>query len=434
MQPPPLDSVPLSSSPSPASAPIASPATEPLRRPVPRPFLERVGRALLVRLLAPYASLLVERFAFPFAALSASAQIDRVQVSALWDLLSTAPPELSELRDDLLAIADAATHAGHEVLARDGASVLDPDLGAEDCAATAYLDHRAIFERARPQTAGQAQTKSFASFRASAGRALPRDPACAATFIRRMREELVLRSRSDHFHVHEWRSGAERHFEIVYGKLVSARDVIGKAQAGGPHEITAQVTDRATERTHAVFHEDTRDLDIAGYDWMKELIRRNFGEAYFGSEAHFQANETVTLAPLAALDVALSSEGIPALRKVELQEIWIDLGGDDGAWVAAGARSDTTKGAAAGYALRAIGEGKGAEAVFLLHLASRTRPVKLKIALPRKLEFDRRDPRVVRIVRDWCVARGFITMPNQEPAGNGTGRDPAPGATDAEPS
>jgi hypothetical protein len=97
---------------------------------------------------------------------------------------------------------------------------------------------------------------------------------------------------------------------------------------------------------------------------------------------------------------------------VELQELWIDLGGDTGTWVAVGARNDCLKSAAADYAIRALSVGKVAEATFHLSLVNRTRPIQLKISAPRRIDFDRREARVVRIVRDWVVARGFMPMPD----------------------
>jgi hypothetical protein len=407
------DAIPAASTP----APVPGAAPDAPRRPVPRQFLERVSRPLLARLLSEYAHALVSTHAFPLDALAASPQTDRTHVETLWHLLGAPPADLVPLRDDLLAIADVATSAGHELLlAHDTNRVLDRELGAEDCAATARLQHRALFDTARPQAAGQAQTKSFASFQSATPRALPNDTACRAAFERRMGQELDARGRTAYFRMHESRSGSERHMELVYGRLASARDLLGKSQSGAVHDVTAQVTDRTTERAHAVFHDDTLILDVAGYDWMKELVRRVLGETYFASAAHFQGDETITLAPLADLAAALSGDGVPGLKKVELQELWLDLGGDSGAWVAVGARGDCMKGASASYALTALADGKPAEATFHLHLAGRARPLKLKLVPPRRLDFDRRDARVVRIVRDWVVGRGFMSTPDPRDA------------------
>jgi hypothetical protein len=206
--------------------------------------------------------------------------------------------------------------------------------------------------------------------------------------------------------------------ELVYGRLASARDLIGKTGNAG-HDVTAQVTDRTSERAHAVFHDDTLRLDVAGYDWMKELVRRVLGETHFAAATHFQGDETITLAPLADLGAALSADEIPGLKKVELQELWIDLGGENGAWVAVGARGDCMKGASSDYVARALSDGASSEATFLLHLTTRARPLKLKLVPPRRLEFDRRDARVVRVVRDWVVGRGFMSVPDHLRANNG---------------
>ena len=337
------------------------------------------------------------------------------EFEALWTLLSAPPPDLVALHDDLLAVADVATPAGHEVLlARDDARALDRELSAEDCAVMARLEHAALFDAARPQVAGQAQTKSFASFQSKSPRPFLASAARDAEFDRRMSIELDARGRSTHFQRHTWRSGTELHMELVYGRLSSARDLIAKVGQSGDravHAITAQVTDRTTERAHAVFHDDTFRLDVAGYDWMKELVRRVFSEAYFDSAQHFEGDETITLAPLVDLGVALSTAGVPGLDKVELQELWIDLGGEKGDWIAVGARGNCMGGTVGGYARRALSEGRPCEATFLLTLKARPRPLKLKLVPPRKMEFDRRSPLVVRLVRDWVVASGFMSLP-----------------------
>ncbi len=414
---------PLSPPPAAPPAPDARPlwqeprphSPEPLRRPVPRQFLERVARPLLARLLSDHASALEARLAFPLAALAASTQTDRTHVESLWHLLSAPPPELVPLREDLLTVADVATPGCHEaLLARDVARVLDEELGAEDCAAIARLDHRPLFDSVRPQAAGQAQAKSFASFQAASPRALPGDRAHAAAFKTQMSKELAARGRSDFFQMHEWRSGTELHMELVFGRLAAARDLLGRTGAretGAGHAVTAQVTDRTTERAHAVFHDDTLRLDVAGQEWMKELVRRVFGEAWFGSAAHFEGNEALTLAPLVDLAATLSVDGVPGLTKVELQELWITLEGTGWIGIGVGARGSCLLGATAPYVTRGLTDGAPSEACLSLWLAGRTRPVKLKLVAPQRLEFDRRDARVVRVVRDWLVARRFLTMP-----------------------
>jgi hypothetical protein len=199
------------------------------------------------------------------------------------------------LHDDLTAVSDVATPPAHEILlSHDAARVLDPDLGDEDCAAIAFVDHRALFDAAHPQAAS-AQTRSFATFASKNPRPLPDDPdgTHRATFIRMMSEELDARARSDHFRMHEHRSGVERHRELVYGRLSATRDLLGKTNgATTTHDVTAVTTDRTTERARAIFHDDTMRLDAAGPDWFEELVRRVHGVAYFGSASHFEGDET----------------------------------------------------------------------------------------------------------------------------------------------
>jgi hypothetical protein len=385
------------------------PPPPPVLRPIPLVFLERISRPLLVRLLSPHSAALA-RLGFPLSALEASAQTERAHVTTLWHLLSTAPPDLAPLHEALLAMADLATHGGHELLlSRDSARILDREISAEDCAVTAYLEHRALFDTARPQS-GQSQTKTFASFESKTPRPLPDAATHAAAFAKGMAEALEKRGRSNHFRTHEWRSGHERHLEMRYGRLASARDLLGKTGDGAVHEVTAQVTDRSTESAHAVFHDDTMHLDVAGPDWVKDLVRRVFGEAYFGTGAHFKDDGTLTLAPLACIETALATHGVPGLNRVELQQATVDL--EDGSgWIAVGGKNSCRNGAVGGYALRALSDGRAVDAVFHLFIAGRTRPLTLKVVLPTKLDFERRDPRIVRIVREWAVAAGYMRLP-----------------------
>ena len=385
------------------------PSPPPLARPIPLVFLERLSRPILVRLLAPHSPALLAH-SFPLATLAAAAQTERTEVTALWRLLSSPPPDLAPLHDSLLTLADLATHSAHEILlSRDTARVLDHELGAEDCTAIAFLDYRALFDSLRPH-AGQSQTKAFASFEPTSPRPLPGDPAHAAAFARSMSEALLARGRSDYFRTHEWQSGNERHLELRYGRLAATNDLLGKTESGAGHDVTAQVTYRTPERAHAVFHDDTMRLDVAGPDWVKELVRRIFGEAFFGSGEHFKEGGTITLAPLRNLEAALSTHGVPGLSHVELQKIWIDLGdgsGGIGVW----GKSSCRNGLAGDYVLRALSDGGACEATFHLFLVGKTRPLTLTIVAPTKLVFERGNPRVARIVREWVVAAGYMRLP-----------------------
>jgi hypothetical protein len=230
--------------------------------------------------------------------------------------------------------------------------------------------------------------------------------------MRLMADALDARGRTRIFTMHEHQSGHERHMELVYGRLSSTRDVVGKED--GTHKVTGQITDRSTERAFAIFHDDTMTLDVAGPDWMKELVRRTFGEAYFGKASHFAGDEMLTLEPLRDLAAGLSTRDVPGLNSVVLQEVWIDFGA--AGWIAAGARNDCMAGAPGAHALRALADGTPVEARFILSTTVKRRPVMLAIVTPRKLDYDRRDPRVVRIVRDWIAAVGYMRVPEHSHA------------------
>lgn len=395
--------------------------SEVVRSPVPLAYLELVTRALLVRIVARHEAQLAAH-GFSVAALAATEQMDRTRVEALWRLLAATPADLLALHDELTAIADVGREAGHErLLASDRDGVLDHDLGPEDLAAIAFLDHRALFDAARPQTPA-AQTRRFATFPSKTPKPLPEEASRREAFLRLMADALEARGRTRVFKMHEHRIANERHMELVYGRLTATRDVVGKVN--GAHDVTAQVTDRSTERAFAIFHDDTMALDVAGPDWIKELVRRAFGEAYFDAASHFEGDEMLTLEPLRELAGALATHHVPGLKSVTLQEVWIDFRG--AGWLAAGARNDCMAGPPGAYVLRALGDdATPVEATFLLATTAKTRPVKLVIVSPRKLDFDRRNPRVVRIVRDWIVAAGYMRVPEHLRALEDEARDSA---------
>jgi hypothetical protein len=58
-----------------------------------------------------------------------------------------------------------------------------------------------------------------------------------------------------------------------------------------------------------------------------------------------------------------------------------------------------------------LAHGAPVEATFLLKPKARARLATLKVSVPGKLEFARSDPRVVRLVREWLAARGYMKMP-----------------------
>jgi hypothetical protein len=385
-------------------------------RPIPRAFLERVSRALLVRILSPHDAAL-RAHAVSIEALAATEQKDRSQVDALVSLLLASPPELHLLRDDVCAIADVATI--HErLLEKDTDRLLDPELGAEDCAATLFLDRRAKFDEARPHS-GSTEGRVYATFESKSPRALPDDPARHRAFDDAMRAELAGRGRSSLFkrHVAPPR-GAERHMELVYGKVAAAHDLVGKVD-GGSHEITAQVTQRSTERARVVFHDDTLRLDVAGPNWMKEVVRRIFGEAYFDDAEHFHGAEVISLEPLGAgLESALRCDDVPGLDRVTIKQLSVDIGADN--WITATSKNDCQREPAAPWVLKMLAEGAGAEATFILKPKFKPRVTMLKVCTPGKLEFARTDPRVVRVVREWLAARGYMKMPEHMLASEGS--------------
>ncbi len=228
-----------------------------------------------------------------------------------------------------------------------------------------------------------------------------------------MGEELAGRGRSSFFgraRVAAWKDGTWN--SSMGGSPLRATFVAKKEGTG--HRISAQVTDRSTERAlHAVFHDHTFNFDISGYDWFKQLVRRVLGEVYFGSKEHFQWRSAISLDPLLNLAAALSAEGIPGLQRVELQWLAADLGI---AHIEVGTRNDCMKSPGAAYVHRLFADGASPAAAALLLYTSRARPLLLKID-PPKLVFDRRDPRLVKMVYAYLVARGFHVAPRSPRTG-----------------
>jgi hypothetical protein len=382
---------------------LPAPAASPPKRLVPRAFLERVCRARLAHILAPYTELLSTSFSLSLPALAASSESDRAHVHALHDLVNSDDARVpADLRDTLVAIADVATSTGHEALHRhDVDRCLDDELGDETAAAEAYLAHRALFDKVRAQSA-PATIKSFTEYRAASPFDLTADRDVFARAEKHLSAFLVERRGRGDFarFLLSPRLGDETRFDVVYGRLSHTRELVTRKH------VLSNVTDRSTERAYGIFNHATFGIALHGHAWMKDAIRTTLGEVACGAREHFVCDEMITLAPLLNLTEALRCDDVDGLSSVELHSVLV--GFEDGSSSLHCARADVRMKHVAKYVVDAIAQGRAIKAKLYLILAGpKKKRAKLEIAPPGALDYDRRDPELDRIVRALLVARGY---------------------------
>jgi hypothetical protein len=164
----------------------------------------------------------------------------------------------------------------------------------------------------------------------------------------------------------------------------------------------------------AVFHKNTGKLAIdAQFPVEQDFYRQVLGQVFFGDAEHFAVRAVYTGQPLVEEGSAsLSADGIPGLTHVVLKEVKvvsptqkrerIQIGSDNLA-----KRIDSPWG-------RAIFEmGEVRYMRMALTIVSQRRPLVMQIITPNQLKYDRRVG--ADIVREFLLARGFMTLPAHRP-------------------
>jgi hypothetical protein len=390
----------------PPPAPSAHiPSSPPPARPtIRRDFLERLARPLLARVLAPYEADLAAR-GISLASLAASDQDDRRAIRPLHDLLDAPDdPVLLPVADRLASVARVATPGGREALIKlDTAQALPSRLGGEDLAATACLDFPDLFAAVRVGSGSDA-IKGFVLYEGTA----TREPRFEDTHIATTETFLAAWFKSKHrtafCEILIKRRGPERHFEVTHGKAPKTHAVIDETLA------TKIVTQVSTERSYAVYYEETSILAVHALEFIKEGIRRSFGHGFAENVDHFaKATSVLDMAPLRDLTTALTPDAGIGVANVELRAIEVTAADGSSTAFTPIKQADVRLTLQKPLLELALAQ-DGAKVTYVklaVHLGG-ARPLLLEINGARsQLDYDRRDPGAERVLLEWLSARGI---------------------------
>lgn len=198
------------------------------------------------------------------------------------------------------------------------------------------------------------------------------------------------------------------YLEIVHGKRAIARDFIR------PDGLT-QSNDAITERAHARVCKRTGRLSIrAAHASLKDLFRRVLGEIAFGDPDHWRADGTYTLAPFANLDEALRHDDVPGLKGVRLHEIVLgaEEGSGGGFWFP---RHEVRASVWAAFLPMVLAVGAVVEIrlSLLLEVGGGTLVELVVKNGHNRARYEREDPDIERLVREWLLARGIMRLPGE---------------------
>jgi hypothetical protein len=379
---------------------------------LPRVLLERLARPLLARFLAAHAAPFCDAHAFSLAELAASDPRDRVLVHRLFELLhEDVSPALPDPAREWLAILDAlaCTRGGERLIELDAARVLPrAKLGDEDLALTAILEAPELARQAHSllPSEGADGVDGFTEYDPADARTVRFGDAERRQIEALCREELEARDRTRYCAVQVSRESGRLKLEIEYGKRPKTREKVDADTLS-----VAPTTDINTERAHAELDRQTGRLALhAPHPAIKEVLRKILGKVLAGSEAHFTAARVYDLSPFRDLERALQPHGdkllavaihrltlrTPAESEVDLSRARRDL------------RDDAALKTLIAEALT-IGVPVGVK----LYLKILGRRAGLKVELSAKqgrnrLSFNRSDPEIVALVRDYLIARGVL--------------------------
>jgi len=387
-----------------AFAPPPADARLPSAHPAPpRELLERMRRDVLTRVLAPYRAFL-DANGVALDALAATPQDDLSRVSALYAVLaSDAAPPPAPLLETMAALAAVASDAGHERLRMlDKQRMLPQErLGHETLAAIAMLDFPGLFGEVK-LVAKRPGTTALVEFPAKAHKGLPVDPARWSALGRAMASLFAERGRPDHCEPLVTRGARETVIDFVFGRLPQTTERLTESN------LRTQSTDVWTQRTQAFFEHATGNLHVAGYEFVREGIRRLMGEHLFGDADHFQRCDLYSLDALCEdLARALAPDVERGVLGIELREIALRRA--DGVLSTYAHGTCLMRSSVTGEIEEAFRAGAKAEHVKLaVRLVDRKRSVRVEITPPRRLDVPRGDEAVLGLVRDVLVRRRLL--------------------------
>jgi hypothetical protein len=195
--------------------------------------------------------------------------------------------------------------------------------------------------------------------------------------------------------------------EIVYARRPKTFDKVDAKTLA-----VDQSTDIHRERAFVEIDLASGTLLVHAPVAMKEIVRASLGEAMTGARAFFRPARSYDLSPFADPDTALAPTGMPArLRRVELHALHVQTAGRtilSAVRPRASVLADDEATESIAAALRA-GDPVGVK--LYLFLDERPRPVCVEIATKggkNVVDFDRSDPELVTIVREYLRACGVL--------------------------
>ncbi len=374
-----------------------------------RVVLERLARPLLARFLRTHALAFCEAHGFPIDALARSAPRDRTLVHRLFDLVHApdlAPPLPFEAARLLVRLDALATSAGGEILIR-----LDRDgvlpralLGDEDLALTAILDAPAIAEEARVAAESE-RVRGYTEYEVPAAPSLPFGPAEDEALAQTLGSRLEELDRTRYCVVHRTSSPAKIALEIVHARRPKTRDKVD-AQA---LEAWA-ATDIDTERAFVEIEPRAGRVAIHAALGVKRLLAESLGVVLASDRGYLRAASVYDLGPLANLAAACSTHGVARLQRVEVHDLAVRTAGGTVVTFARARRDLTADEDGAPLLAQALALGTPVAVKLYLTISGRDRALKLEIASKdgrNRVDFDRDDPEIVLVVREYLRARGF---------------------------
>jgi hypothetical protein len=387
----------------------ASPRPKP---PLRRAVFDRLARPLLARFLSLHAADFCVAHGLSLDALAASDPRDRTFVHRLFELLheETEPPFPEAALGHLAVFEAIATPRGAERLVEVDVESLLPvaKLGDEDLTMTAILDHPELALRAHallPSDAVEA-IDGFTEYDPASARPFRFGEAERVALEALVAVELEKRRRSRYCSIQVTRQSRRLVLEIEYCRRPKTRDRLdAEALAVAP------ATDTNTERAHAEVDRDTGRLALhAPHAAIKELLRKALGTIMTGSDAHFTAARVYDLSPFRDLALALTPHG-DRLLSVAIHRLTVRTAAEseiDLSRARRDIRHDANLDAVLDLATKV-----GAPVAVRLYLSILGRRGPLKVELSAKqgrnrLHFNRADPEMVAIVRDYFLTRGVV--------------------------
>jgi hypothetical protein len=227
--------------------------------------------------------------------------------------------------------------------------------------------------------------------------------------VEQLRRWFVGRNRGEYLDVRVSETSDEVDFVIIHGRLPRSFCVITSPSS---RERLSIVPDK---QDVVVFDKHTGRLSVnAQYAAEHDFYRAAIGKVYFGGEEHFEPSEVIDCSVLLDDPVAaLSVEGVPGLRTVELREVVleaVDSPHDKVSWSAADLGRVFVE-EIPDLLRRDRVVRKAKLALFPLHEA---KPKMVEIAPPNKITYDRRTHDAV--VREFLFAHGFLRHPRAREA------------------